>query len=246
MSTVIDPTTTLIIERTQCSCSGRSAGVARNRYASGAETDIVLIVIDIIVAIGSIDIIFCEIVHSGVGILISIVAGIAAILACNKNTAAQIAGIGEIVTLVEDGFFNLGSEFGNGAGREAAIVAVGEIIAVSPCGEIQVGDMIVVGRSTAGIESGYLLMVANKKQIGGSRELVGSIGVESFDKVGNLRVLSTHIGIASIGHGNDEALTLFPIDKVVESPTETAVCNNEIMKWSGVANGLGRGESAEQ
>ena len=176
MSTVIDPATTLIIERTQCSCSGRSAGVARNRYASGAETDIVLVVIDIIVAIGSIDIIFGEIVHCGVGILISIVAGVAAILACNKNPTAQIARVGEIVTLVEDGFFNLGSEFGNCAGREAAIVTVGEIIAVSPSGEIQVGDMVVVGRSAAGIESGYLLMVANKKQIGGSRELVGSIG----------------------------------------------------------------------
>ena len=116
---------------------------ARNGDSYGCKGDIVLVVMDSMVVVASIDIDACDVVHVGVGIAVSVVTRGAGIYAGNENTVTQIAVVRKTIALIVDSLFNLRGEFGSIAGRETAIVTVGEMGAVRPSGKIKVGNMVV-------------------------------------------------------------------------------------------------------
>ena len=93
------------------------------------------------------------IVHSGVGMGVAIIARVATIDTCHKDGAVEERGVIEGVLLVHECFLDLRRELADRLGREAAAIAVGDIVAGGPTDIVEVGDM--AGRGGAG-ESGYL------------------------------------------------------------------------------------------
>ena len=112
------------------------------------------------------------IVHSGVGMGVAIIARVTTIDTCHKDGAVEERGVIEGVLLVHESLLDLRRELADRLGREAAAIAVGDIVAGGPTDIVEVGDM--AGRGGAG-ESGYLFVVAhNEKECGGG---IGGRGV---------------------------------------------------------------------
>ena len=161
MGTVVDQPTAFAVHPDEDIGRGRGLAATRDGNTCGGKRDIVLIVTYIGKAVARIDIGAGSIIHGRVGIAVSIVGSIALVYAGYEDCCAQIAVVGEGITLVEDGFLSLGKEFGHCAGRETTIIAVGDMITFGPSGIVQVCHMVVGRARATRRESRNLSMVAH-------------------------------------------------------------------------------------
>ena len=237
---VVDESRSLIV--VAADSGGVGGGAAADGDVGGAggdDGDIILEVHHLTPAVGAVDIVGDGIVHRGVGMGVTMVACVATVDTCHHHRTVEEGGVGEGILLIHQRLQHLRCKLGDGLSGEAAIMAVGQMVARSPGRIVEVGDMVVVGRGDLCIEGGELCHIAHQEHVGGSWIGLGGVVVETLKVGGDGGRGGTHTGIIGVDDIGEESFAALPLDESVEMPTEHAVGHNDIAHGSGGADGFG-------
>ena len=111
-------------------------------HAGGHDGDVVLEVVDVGEAVGTVDVVDDGIIHSGIGVSVAEIACRASVDTGHHNGAVEERRVGKCVLLIHESLLHLRCQLCNRLGREAAVVAVGEVVAYGPGHVVEVGNMV--------------------------------------------------------------------------------------------------------
>ena len=237
MGAVVDESGALVVIAAHR--SRHAVGVAGDGDVGGAsrgDGGVVLEIAHIRETLCAIDVVGDGIIHCGVGMGVAEVATGATVDTGHHHRTVEERGVGKGVLLIHQGLLHLGRQLRHILRREAAVVAVGKVVASGPCHIIEVGD--VFGRGDAG-EGRQLCHIAHQQHIGGSRAGGGGLGVLTLD-VGRYRCRGgAHSGVVGVDDVRDEAFAALPLHEGVQMAAEHAVGHDEVAHGGGGADSLG-------
>ena len=186
---------------------------------------VVLEVVDVAEAMGTVEVVGNGIVHGRVGMTIAIVATSASVNTGYHDGAVKERRVGKGVLLIHQRLLDLRYQLRHVLCRETAVMAVGDVVGRGPRAVIEVCDMLVLDSA---LKCRNLLNVANQQDKG--RCGIGGCGVDVL----TLQIIlnggrgGAYGGIVGIDDVGQEAFAFLPLHEGVHLAAEHAVGHYEV------------------